>query len=280
MKRCAIFFATVTVLVLFTKALAATYSMEPIADARVLNFPGDLNQNYVTDILSCYTDAPNVNTQRTFIQFDLSNISLAPTQIVQSATLSLIADWSFGNNATFQPMEIYRVLSPWTESGLTWSNRDSTHLWATPGGDFVGLGGQPYAVSSISPTNGQPVTWDVTALVQEWVSHVSTNNGLMLKSYSGNHLVFHQREVATAALRPNLTVVVAVGLPLFQIRQNGAQIVMSWTSTNSVLQEKTNLNPAIPWADSGRTVVPSNGTNSVTISAPTGNNFFRLRSGP
>jgi hypothetical protein len=280
MKRCAIFFATVIVLVLFTKALAVTYSMEPTADARVINISGFQNNNYVNDILSCYTDSSGLNTQRTFIQFDLSGITLTSTQIVQSATLTLIASIAYGTNTDFQPMEIYRVVAPWTETGLTWLNRDATHPWTTPGGDFVGLGGQPYSISTVSPTNGQPVTWDVTALVQEWVSHASTNCGLLLKSESGNHLTFNQREIPTAALRPNLTVVVGGGLPPLMVSRSGGQFILSWTSANAVLQEKTNLNAAVAWQDSDRTVVPANGTNSVTIPVPTGNNFFRLRLGP
>jgi len=280
MKRYAICFVVMAALAVLTKAGAATYSLEPVADARIIQYPGYLNLNFSSDILSCYTDSSGLNTQRTFIQFDLSSITLAPTQIVQSATLTLVASTSFGNNSGFQPMQIYRVVSPWSEGSMTWSNRDTTHPWTTPGGDFVGLSGQPYSVSTASPTNGEAVSWDVTTLVQEWVSHANTNYGLMLKSEIGNHLTFSQREVVTTALRPNLTVVVGAGLPPFHAYSSGGQVVLWWTSTNSVLQEKTNLNPAVAWADSGRSVAQSNGTNSVTISGPKGNNFFRLRGGP
>lgn len=264
----------------FTKATAATYSLEPVADARVIALSGYLNLNFSSDILSCYTDSSGGNTQRTFIQFDLSSITLAPTQIVQSATLKLIASTSFGTNTGFQPMEIYRVLSPWSEGSLTWSNRDSTHVWTIPGGDFIGAGNQPYAVSTASPASGQAVTWDVTALVQEWVSQVTTNYGLMLKSENGNRLTFDQRELATASLRPNLTVIVGPGLPPFHAYSSGGQVVVWWTSTNAILQERTNLNPAAAWSDSIRPVTQLNGSNAVTISGPKGNNFFRLRNGP
>ncbi len=261
-------------------ASAATYSFEPSADARVIHLPGFENNNYVNDILSCYTDSSGLNTQRTFIQFDLSSITLAPTQIVQSATLTVIASTAYGTNTGFQPMEIYRVVTPWDEATMTWSNRSSGTPWTTAGGDYVGRGGQPYAISTASPTNGGAVSWDVTALVQEWVSHVSTNHGLMLKSEPGNHLIFSQREVGTAALRPNLTVVTGPGFPPFHASATSGQVVLWWTSTNVVLQEKTNLDPALAWSDSGRPVTQSNGTNSVTISFPAGRNFFRLRGGP
>ncbi len=276
MKIGAIFFVAVAVLAALTKAMAATYSFEPVADARVINLPGDQAVNYSADILSVYFASSSGNTQRTFIQFDLSSIA---NEQVGSATLTLTAGTSYGDNSVHKPMEIYRVLSPWTETGLTWLNRDATHAWGTNGGDFVGTNGQPYAVSTASATNNQPITWDVTKLVREWVTQVSPNNGLALVSYDGNYLIFSQREVATPALRPHLTVVTDE-LPPFHAYSSGGQVVMWWTSTNSVLQEKTNLSPAVAWADSGRSVVQSSGTNSVTIPAPKGNNFFRLRGGP
>lgn len=279
MKTGAIFFVAVAVWTALTEVQAATYAFEPAADARMIDLPGDVNANYAGDILSVYVATSSGNTQRTCIQFDLSPITLALNEHVTSATLTLTAATSFGDNSTHQPMEIYRIVSPWTETGMTWSNRDATHAWATAGGDFVGTNGQPYAVSTLAPTNGQPVTWDVTALVQEWVTHTSTNYGLLLKSYDGNHLIFSQREAA-AAVRPNLTVVVSGTPPPFHAYASGGQVVVWWTNANTVLQEKTNLGPATLWSDSGRSVVQSNGTNSVTISAPKGNNFFRLRGGP
>jgi hypothetical protein len=280
MKTGAIFIVAVAVWTALTGVKAATYSLGPAADARVLNYPGLQNQNYVSDILSVYTDSSGLNTQRTFIQFDLSSITLNSTQIVQSATLTLFAGTGFGNNPNHLPMDVYRLVAPWAESGLSWSNRDASHTWATPGGDFVGLNGQPYAISTTSPTNNQGVTWDVTTLVQEWVTHAATNYGLLLKSENGNLLIFNQREAGTSALRPNLTVVVGPGLPSFHFYSSGGQVVLWWTGTNSILQEKTNLNPASLWSDSGRPVSSFNGSNSVTIPAPAGNKFFRLRDGP
>jgi hypothetical protein len=278
MKTGTILVAVVTLLATLTEARATTYFLQPVADARVIDLPGYQNLNFASDILSCYTEAPNDNTQRTFIQFDLSSLALASTQIVQSATLTLTASTAFGTNNGFQPMEIYRVLAPWTETGLTWSNRDTAVPWATPGGDFIGTGGQPYAVSTASPTNGGTVTWDITALVQEWVGHVSTNYGLMLKSESGNHLTFNQREAGAG--RPALTVVVGFGLPPVHAYASGGEVVLWWPGTNIVLQEKTNLDPTVIWSDSTRSVVQSSGSNSVTIPSPKGVNFFRLRAGP
>lgn len=265
----AVFFATVIVPAALTRATAATYSLEPVADARV--YSGNGMENFAIDILSVYTGAGN--TQRTFVQFDLSSITLRTNEQVTSAIFTLTASTAFGGNPS-QPMEVYRVLAPWTETGLTWLNRDATDTWASPGGDFIGANGQPYAVSTSAPTNGQPVSWDVTALVQAWVTKAEPNYGLLLKSYAGNFLTFVQRESGSAALRPNLTVV--AGLPSLVVSSTSGQVVLQWTG-GGILQEKTDLNPAIAWADSARTVAQSNGTYSATIPAAAGNNFFRLR---
>ena len=277
MKLRALLLSAITVLVLLTKATAATYSLGPVADARVIHGSGFDTGNYSTEILSVYTSSSGIiNTQRTFIRFDLSSIPLPLNAHVDSAILTLTASTAFGTNSS-KPMEVYRVLSPWTETGLTWLNRDATHAWTNAGGDFAGTNGQPYAVSTSSPTNSQAVTWDVTTLVREWLTNSATNFGLLLKSADGNQLTFPSRETGTATTRPNLTVIISQSQ--IQASSSAGQVTLRWTGSG-VLQEKTNLNPAIAWGDSGRSVTPLNGTNTVNIPGPSGNNFFRLRGGP
>ncbi|MGO8836101.1 MAG: hypothetical protein ACLQAH_18735 [Limisphaerales bacterium] len=75
-----------------------------------------------------------------------------------------------------------------------------------------------------------------------------------------------------------ISVVQTPGLPNLTITFVGPDsVVVSWPDTGSyTLQENSNL--AVPggWAASGYTVTTSNGTNSITITPPTGNLFFRL----
>src|ERR1041385_6735478 len=98
MKTGAIFFVAVVVWTALTEVKAATYSLEPVADARLLSRSDFLHLNYAADILSAYTVTSELNTQRTCIQFDLSTI--ATNQQVLSATLTLIAATTYGNNST------------------------------------------------------------------------------------------------------------------------------------------------------------------------------------
>src|SRR5208283_69541 len=75
-----------------------------------------------------------------------------------------------------------------------------------------------------------------------------------------------------------ISVVQTPGLPNLTITFVGPDsVVVSWPDTGSyTLQQNSNL--AVPggWAASGYTVSTSNGTNSITITPPTGNLFFRL----
>jgi hypothetical protein len=67
------------------------------------------------------------------------------------------------------------------------------------------------------------------------------------------------------------------GLPFLSISHSGNSVVVSWPDTGSYnLQTNGNLN-ASSWIVFGGTVTTANGTNSITISPPTGNLFFRLQ---
>jgi len=67
------------------------------------------------------------------------------------------------------------------------------------------------------------------------------------------------------------------GLPFLSISHSGNGVVVSWPNTgNYNLQTNGNLN-ASSWIIFGGTVTTANGTNSVTITPPTGNLFFRLQ---
>ena len=78
-----------------------------------------------------------------------------------------------------------------------------------------------------------------------------------------------------------INVVQTPGLPNLIIVPNGANSVkVLWPdpATNSyTLQQNANLAAGNSWATSGYTITPANGTNSITITPPTGNLFFRLK---
>ena len=68
------------------------------------------------------------------------------------------------------------------------------------------------------------------------------------------------------------------GLPNLTITFVGPNSVkVSWPDTGTyTLQQNSNLAGG-SWITSGYTITTSNGTNSITITPPTGNLFFRLK---
>jgi hypothetical protein len=74
-----------------------------------------------------------------------------------------------------------------------------------------------------------------------------------------------------------IAVVQSPGLPNLIVTRSGNSVIISWPDTGSyTLQQNGNL-PSGSWATSGYTVTTANGTNSVTITSPSGNLFFRLQ---
>ena len=75
-----------------------------------------------------------------------------------------------------------------------------------------------------------------------------------------------------------ISVVQTAGMPTLAITHIGQQReYVSWPDTGSyTLQQNANLALTNGWATSGYDITTTNGTSSITITAPTGNSFFRL----
>jgi hypothetical protein len=72
-------------------------------------------------------------------------------------------------------------------------------------------------------------------------------------------------------------VVQTAGLPNLTIVHAGNSVIVSWPNTGSYnLQQNSNLAVPAGWATSGYSITTANGTNSITITPPTGSLFFRL----
>jgi len=75
-----------------------------------------------------------------------------------------------------------------------------------------------------------------------------------------------------------ISVVQTPGLPNLSIRfVNPNSVVVSWPATGSyTLQQNGNAGNPAGWTTSGYTITTAGGTNSITVTPPTGNLFFRL----
>jgi hypothetical protein len=195
---------TVTAMLLTLNSPGGSLSINPSADARIVNIVG--GNPYPPDGISPYLSVYNrsIDIQRTVIQFDLS--ALGKNVVITNATLKLFADanlWPTGNPGG-QNMEVYRLTRPWVEAQVTWTYSATNVPWSAAGGDYAGSTGVAdqnlYATNNATVpdnyTNLSPVEldWNVTSLVQEWYSDTQPNYGLLLLSHAGNGLVFHSRE--------------------------------------------------------------------------------------
>jgi hypothetical protein len=74
-----------------------------------------------------------------------------------------------------------------------------------------------------------------------------------------------------------INVVQMPGVPNLVITHSSNSVIVFWPDTGSyTLQQNNNLANPVGWASSGYTVSTANGTNSITITTPTGSLFFRL----
>jgi hypothetical protein len=65
--------------------------------------------------------------------------------------------------------------------------------------------------------------------------------------------------------------------PLLTISHTSTTVTISWpTTAGYTLQQNNNLASKASWVNSGYTVSTNNGTNSISITSPTGALFFRL----
>lgn len=73
-----------------------------------------------------------------------------------------------------------------------------------------------------------------------------------------------------------VSVVQMAGLPNLIITHGGNTVTLSWLATGSfTLQQNGNL-ATTNWVTSGYAIATVNGTNSITLTPPAGNLFFRL----
>lgn len=138
--------------------------------------------------------------------FDLSSIPANAT--VLSATLAL---YNYGHEASINAGQITvaRVTKPWVETQATWNVYASGSAWSAPGmqagTDWVMAS---EVTISIDTASGVWRTWDVRAIVQNWVSGAAPNRGFVVRSGTlGVKPRFYSNAyTGDASLRPKLTV--------------------------------------------------------------------------
>ena len=145
--------------------------------------------NYGSDT-SLYSQQRTSQARRALIQFGLSAIPSG--SVINSATLEMYATSATGN----PQINLHRVTSSWTESGVTWNNQPSYDA---------------AIVSSLTSSGTGWKVWDVKSLIEGYLNGTYTNDGILLKCNTETgtttvNKVFASRENSNTSQRPVLRI--------------------------------------------------------------------------
>src|ERR671914_268182 len=174
------------------------------------NLDCSLKSTTTVDTSFCPTDHLDVGStpegaairkRRSILRFDPQGQVPQGSEIL-SASLRLHLTKSGG------PLRIdLHELSRGFSSAVTWNRFDGVGAWAAPGGDF-----DP-AVRASNPSVGPALGWyhwDLTGLVEDWLSGAAQNNGILLKQANEDTLVtdveFASSEYWDTSKRPYLEI--------------------------------------------------------------------------
>jgi len=216
---------TVTLTVIDTGGQISTDTANVVVSTAISNqiddsltvYDNRLRESSPSTVLSAstYLDiGKSTSVCRDVMMFDLSGYNTTDT--ITKATLSLYWYYPSATTRTSDTViEVYRPLE-WDPDYVSWNYRTSGTPWNTAGGNWydkngVAQGSTPYAAltfpASTVPGN-KYYEFDVTGLVQEYVSGKNKNTGFFLKAKaeSGNYIAFYSSDWSNAAQRPKLFV--------------------------------------------------------------------------
>jgi len=150
-----------------------------------------------------YLAINNGGTKRPLLYFDLSSIPRRAE--VTDATLYMRTD-DYEKSDWSLIASIYAIRSTWTITDVTWKMRTAADFWGTPGCDMVGVDRHGTAAGSkIIDDQDKDFYWQITDLVQEWVSNPEQNKGMILIG-AGNNSEYHFYARGHTARLPALVV--------------------------------------------------------------------------
>ncbi|WP_162920305.1 DNRLRE domain-containing protein [Clostridium fermenticellae] len=122
--------------------------------------------NYTGDVILKVGNDTYSGVTRSYIRFKLPTDKLTTGDMVIAGYLDL---WLAGQNDNACQINVHKVLNDWSDLSITWNN--------VPSIDDSKI--QDYNL--VKGDWGEPMTWDVTRVVKEWLSS-GVNYGIMLKN--------------------------------------------------------------------------------------------------
>jgi hypothetical protein len=196
MSRLRVFMAVAALSLLVASAATAQWTLTPEQDVYVNSENPSTNYAGTADLFLGKGTFWGLGFWRTYTIFDVSPLA---GQLIDSAEFSI---WQFDTGAAAGglPCDAHRVTAAWDESTITWNSKpahDSTVLSSADVGDSFYTGW---------------ITWDITALVRDWIDSAVENQGVVLKHYfeqsagASRYGIFHATESSQTDLRPRLVV--------------------------------------------------------------------------
>lgn len=124
---------------------------------------------------------------------------IPPGSRIRTATLRLTTDIE-DYSGTIGSVAIHRVLVPWQETQVTWSNFNNGGV---PGVDFDSQ--ESDSIQSVPDGGEHAVYFDLASAVRQW-SRGAPNYGVILLTPSHDGAFFHSEEFPEVSKRPRLTV--------------------------------------------------------------------------
>jgi len=160
------------------------------------------NANY------CQTSDIRVGYRQQFaglLHFDLASVPDGAR--IVGASLELYARGWGGQDMNVQAFRLLRTANP---CQATWNQADLGVEWGTPGAAAPGVD-RPASPESSVDTRGVSkwYTWDITALVQDWVDGALPNDGVLLRgdsSWKPSIFFFASTQEPAQSMRPRLII--------------------------------------------------------------------------
>ncbi len=141
---------------------------------------------------------------RPLIYFDLSTIPAGST--IRSATLNLYMD-TYSHLPDQSPrISIYKVKQDWAEMEATWNNRTSSASWNTAGCESSADRDTSESAYKVVSAISTWYDWNVTSLVQGWVSSPTSNRGMLLVSNTSREVRFYTSNDVDVRFHPYLRI--------------------------------------------------------------------------
>lgn len=157
-----------------------------------------------SDPLLLRNDVQWGSVHKALIRFDLTAIPMSAT--VDRAILYLYV--YYRSNENYLIADAHKVLRPWIDTEANWNRARVGEYWDAPGANSPADRSEEPAATAVLDRTGVWIEFNLTGLVQDWISDPLNNYGLIIQNSGIGNVVYYVRsnEFSVAAFRPKLIV--------------------------------------------------------------------------